>query len=173
MGMARIFADMLLDMNTLDFNQLKVNATSAPQFLDNVNAVFDGRIFSDVVMVQWTSGGVAHMSEFGGTHFGFDAATGAVTGGKVTGYLQNEWNGSAWVPSWGVDDFSISASLVSDAIFTPSTSDDLTVIQTILKGNDTFFGSPSADYVNGFTGNDTLIGNGGKDTLFGGSGDDT
>src|ERR1041385_4259929 len=105
--MARVLADYMLDLNALNFNNLKANATSNFQFFDNVNAVFDGRTYSDVVEVQWTLNGVSFTSDFGGTNFVVDPTTGAITGGKVTGYLETVWNGTAWVTGWAEEAFSI------------------------------------------------------------------
>jgi Ca2+-binding RTX toxin-like protein len=45
-------------------------------------------------------------------------------------------------------------------------------LTTILSGNDTFIGSPFADVLFSFGGNDTLSGGGGNDSLNGGAGND-
>ncbi|MDR6759223.1 Ca2+-binding RTX toxin-like protein [Mycoplana sp. BE70] len=111
--------------------------------------------------------GSGYADEFRGSGFRYNSY-GEPTAGTVTSYA----GFVAGTRAFTVDGASISATNIVKAANTYSTSDDLSVIASALKGSDSFKGGNGRDYVKLYGGNDTLLGNGGDDFLFGGSGND-
>jgi Ca2+-binding RTX toxin-like protein len=169
--MARIFAFYSFDYRSLNMNVLISNQTYF-EFLDNANEVYSGRTYEDVVVFEYYTGEYFR-AYFGGRDVEFNNDQTDVTSGTATGFLQAVWNGSTWVPYWGVQDFTYSAVALANAVQSASRTDDYQVIANILSGNDTISMSPFADVIGGYTGNDTINGNGGNDILYGNNGDDT
>lgn len=111
--------------------------------------------------------GAGDADEFRGSGFRYNGY-GEPTAGTVTSY-------AAFMSGYKVftvDGMSIAATSIMKAANTYSTADDLSLISTALKGNDTFKGGNAVDFVSAYAGNDTLYGNGGNDTLKGGTGND-
>jgi Ca2+-binding RTX toxin-like protein len=71
-----------------------------------------------------------------------------------------------------IDGVSIAATAFADAALSYGTKDDVALMASAFKGNDTFKGGNLSDYYRLYGGNDTLLGNGGDDFLFGGAGND-
>ncbi|MFD1328313.1 calcium-binding protein [Mycoplana ramosa] len=111
--------------------------------------------------------GSGYADEFRGSGFKYNSY-GEPTAGTVTSYAAFAGGTRAFI----VDGFSISATSIVKAANTYSTSDDMSVIASGLKGSDSFTGGNATDYVKLYAGNDTLLGNGGDDFLFAGSGND-
>jgi Ca2+-binding RTX toxin-like protein len=168
--MALVTANIGLNMGAVNFYQVTSHATGST-FSDNVNATLNGRVYSDLARIDWVDG-ATYQSVFAGSGVTV-SPSGAVTGGTVTGYFLTVWNGVSYQPLWSVQDISVSATALYQAFLTPSTADDMTLIQSILASPDTFLGSPFDDNFSSLGGNDTLKGAGGKDTLDGGTGLDT
>ncbi len=166
--MANVYANVALDMYDLNLNDLIADQFSA-DFYDNVNQTYHGRTYQDVLRVGFY-GDIATYAFFGGIGITLNPSTGAVTGGTVTGYLQQSYGGA---DLWGVEGFSYSALSMYYAATTPGTGDDYAIFASILSGADTFNLSGQADRADGYAGNDALNGNAGNDTLYGGSGSDT
>jgi Ca2+-binding RTX toxin-like protein len=96
---------------------------------------------------------------------------GAPTGeGTVTEYsLYGNYSSVLLLDVSGV---SVPVSVVLDAAWTASTSDDIAIVRTALAGADTIYGSDYADVLDGFNGNDTIQAWGGNDTVYGEAGND-
>lgn len=85
--MAQVFARVALNLATLNLNAAMAASTSV-SFQNNVGfRSHFGTIFEDLVNVAFNDG-AAGIARFGGTGLSFDAATGAVTGGTLTGFQQ-------------------------------------------------------------------------------------
>jgi Ca2+-binding RTX toxin-like protein len=168
--MATVFSKYAFDYRTINMHILISNQTDFT-FYDNYNAVYNGITYQDVAVFDYYDNG-SYEGIFGGHDVKFNSAGTDVISGTATGYLQVGWNGSAWVPIWGVQNFSYSASALADAIQSVTTTDDFAVIAQVLSGNDILFMSPYADLARGYAGNDTLIGYGGNDILYGEAGAD-
>lgn len=143
-------------------------------FEDNINQKFNGRTYQDLVEFEYNDGGDITSTYFGGTGITFDTSGTRITGGTVTGVATFLGSlGNLGTPLWAIQDISVSAKTVAAAVYTASTSDDVTLIRQVLAGADTFKLSGGRDVVSGFGGNDTINGNGGSDVLDGGAGNDT
>jgi len=168
--MARLFADYALDISNLNLNRL-ISGYYDSQFVNNDYLTVGDYTYEDTLDVIYYSGGYAS-SLFGGSGFTFDQ-NGNLSGGTVTGYLQGFYSGTTPVAWWGIENFTYSADGMFSAALTASTTDDYSIISSILSGSDQFYLSNYADRVNGYAGNDYFYGRSGKDTLDGGAGSDT
>lgn len=161
---------------SLNFNEINLHGLQSADyfdFYDNQNLSFNNVTYQDVVDVSDDLGGGQYLSWlFGGTNITVTPGN-SVTGGTITGFVHGVTNGSNLVSLyWAMQNFSIDAATLADAVSTTSTTDDAAVISTILGSADTFNLSPEADLVRGFAGGDTIRGNGGNDTLYGDAGND-
>jgi Ca2+-binding RTX toxin-like protein len=169
--MATMFADTAFDWGSLNLNRLISNQTDF-EFLDDSYYSYNGVTYEDVAYFEHYSGGYVG-SYFGGSGVTFTSDYSRVTGGTVTGYLEEYWSGSSWVTGWGVQHFSIGAVTLAEAAYTSGVSDDYAVIAATLGGSDTIVLSPYGDFMRGYGGNDRLDGNAGDDRLYGDGGADT
>ncbi|MGP3699710.1 M10 family metallopeptidase C-terminal domain-containing protein [Rhodobacter sp. NSM] len=169
--MANIFSYVGLNMDQLDLNRIDRFGTYA-EFLDNVYASFNGITYRDVFVADWVEGGTEYGSLFGGQSIGYSNATDRITGGTVTAYVEVAYSGSSYRPLWGIERASVSAVALYNAGLTRATSDDQSLLRSILGGADRFDLSNMADLVRGHAGNDTILGRGGNDRLYGGTGND-
>lgn len=169
--MARVFANDSINMGLLNLNGLL--GYTYQDFYSDVNQVYNGITYQDIVEFSDYIGNNQYDAElFGGTNITINAS-GAVTGGTVTGYLKAITSTAGIVSaSWGVESFSYSAKALSDAALTVSTADDSDIFSSILSGADSFSLSAYADTARGFGGNDTMLGYGGNDQLQGDAGND-
>jgi hypothetical protein len=151
--MATIFSNSTFDINNFDFYQVTQNKY-AYNIYSNVN--IGGIVYPNIVEVDWQYNGSYYASLFAGSGIQVDANYNIIAG-TCTGYLLDEWNGSAWVPSWGITGFSYSAPALYQAFLTPSTADDYAIIKSVLSGNDVISTSPGNDIFNGFGGINTAL----------------
>ena len=163
--MATLTAYYAFNIDKLDLHSL---ADSDAEFYDNIRYTYNGITYEDVFLAY----GDDSETYFGGKSITL-SSSGAVTGGTVTGILEQEWVGSSWKTVWTVEKISYSAKSLYNAVMSSSTVDDQAVISGILAGNDSITLSSSADKVKGYAGNDHIKGLGGNDTLDGGAGNDT
>ena len=110
-------------------------------------------------------------------YFAGSRITGSALNNTVSGtvnFLAENWMTEAGVLNYwySLSGMSLSAKTILDAARSRSTTDDLALFSTSLKGNDTIELSNFDDRMNGFAGNDTMTGNNGHDTLYGDSGRD-
>jgi Ca2+-binding RTX toxin-like protein len=168
--MANVFYDYGIVDTEVDINHLVRNAT-AQYFYDNVNVDLYGRIYEDLAVAQYSVNGVYFSGVFGGSGLAVNAQN-RITDGVVTGYLETIWNGSEWIPMWGVEDIAYSAVALANTAYTTSTADEQAVIREILSGNDTFWLSGFNDQAHGYAGDDTIEAGYGFDTVYGGLGND-
>jgi Ca2+-binding RTX toxin-like protein len=105
--------------------------------------------------------------EFRGSGFRYNSY-GEPTAGTVSSYAAFRGGNKMF----SVDGVTIAATSIVKVANTNSTTDDLSLIASALKGNDIFKGGGGADFVKLYGGNDILVGNGGNDTLNGGAGND-
>lgn len=167
--MARLFADYSFDISSLNLNRL-VTGYYDSQFVNNEYVTIGDYTYEDLLEIIYYSGSYL-TSLFGGKGFTINNS-GDLTAGTVTGYLASFYSGTTPVASWGIVNFTYSAAKMYKAALTSSTSDDYSIISSILSGNDSFYLSSYADKVNGYAGNDSFYPGAGKDTLTGGSGAD-
>lgn len=99
-----------------------------------------------------------------GSNFTFDDA--GVTGGTVTGYRYSVGGQLQAV----LTDLNASATTIQAYL---DGGQGEALFQYVFRFNDTFRGSPFADWLSGFAGNDTLLGGAGSDVLEGGEGSDS
>lgn len=168
--MARVFSKYSFDMRRIDLSNLYYGATDSVLY-SNIYGEYRGRTYEDAFEVTWTSDGSYFASQFGGAALTVSGSV--ITGGTVTGYLEFYWNGTRYLPSWGVDDINIPAASLYDAATTLKTRDEIALIKSELRGGDDFDLSKYSDFAKGFSGSDRMLGNRGADKLFGNGGDDT
>ncbi len=145
-----VAADYGLDVTLLDFSNLAYASETTE---------------SSKLFRAFYSGG--HVDEFRGSGFKYDS-DGIPTAGTVKSYAAFDNGGRLFI----LDGASVKVTDIVDAAMTYSTKDDLKLIASALKGDDTFQGGNLRDVVRGYGGNDYLDGNGGNDILRGGSGND-
>src|SRR3954469_7958040 len=104
--MATVVAFSSIDFDDFVFNRVVANAYFS-QLYDNANFVINGKTYSDAVEVDWINGPGFSSSIFAGNNL--TASGGVITGGIVNGYYESVWNGSNWVPIWGLENISFSA----------------------------------------------------------------
>ena len=97
-----------------------------------------------------------YASIFAGSGIQLDASNNIIAG-TVNEYVEAVWNGSDWLPLWGVADFSTSASALYQAFLTPSTADDFATIRSVLSGNDVFSTGAGNDILDGGPGIDIAL----------------
>jgi hypothetical protein len=168
--MARLYADYALDISSLNLNRL-VTGYYDSQFTNNNYLTVGDYTYEDTLDVIYYSGEYAS-ALFGGFDLTIDQ-NGNLIGGTVTGYLQGLYSGTTPIAWWGIENFTYSAAGMYNSALTSSTTDDYSIISSILSGSDQFYLSNYSDHVNGYAGNDYFYGGAGKDTLDGGSGTDT
>jgi Ca2+-binding RTX toxin-like protein len=169
--MATFYAEQSFDYTNLNLNRLVANQTDF-DFQDNVGITFNGRVYQDLVTFEHYSGGYV-ATAFAGSGFTFSANYAAVTGGTVTGVIEQYWTGSSWLTGWWLEGFSFSGVALANAANTSGTADDYAAIQSILSGNDRINLSDYSDKMTGYGGNDSIFGFGGNDTLLGEGGNDS
>jgi len=169
--MATVFSNYDFDYRSIDMNLLIANQTDF-EFFNNVFETYNGRTYEDVAVFEYYDNGYRY-AFFGGNGVVFNSSLTDVTAGTATGFLEQIWDGSMWIPLWGVENFSYSASALADAIQSSNTTDDFAVIEAILSGKDTINMSSYNDVVRGYAGNDTMAGGAGNDKLYGDAGTDT
>jgi Ca2+-binding RTX toxin-like protein len=136
-------------------------------------------IYSDTYAGQNQSGeGII----FGGSGFAVDGNSSfsgqlglnqSFTGGTVTGVLGTVLQNGVTLVWGGIEGISVAATTLQTVARTASTADDLSLLRSILSGNDSFDLSIKADLARGYGGKDTMLGDGGADKLYGGSGADS
>ncbi len=175
------------------------------EFFDNVNDVATSEdlpglpgtfTYSDLIEV-WTGSPqldfATAVASIAGENITWDPASGPgdplvvdgdddIIGGTVTGFYFESGLGTIneqWLYLVG---FSVSALALDAIVQTPDNADDLVLLQQMLSGDDTIFGSGGSDFYFGGTGHDQIEGDAGRDwlngdagndSLYGGSADDT
>ena len=155
------------------FNISALNISSSLSATDfgvdnNVFASFNGVTYEDVAWVEFGFGDA--YTVYGGEGIVYNGS--AVTGGVVTGVLEEHLAGSSYVIDWAVQGIRVSAVSIWNAAMTAGTTDDRNLVASALAGADTIRLSNGADRMQGFGGNDKLFGNGGNDALYGDAGAD-
>lgn len=173
--MATIFSYNQFIQSQFNLNILDVNTYGASLY-KNVNAVIDGVTYKDIYEAKYFSGSYG-ASVFAGSKF-TQNSSGAITGGTVAGYFElylagdDTINLNDYLPFLSITGISVSAKSMYNAAQSVSTADDVSLINSALKGADTFILSDYSDSANGFAGNDSMYGFAGDDTLTGGAGQD-
>lgn len=164
--MATFFADAPYDYRTLNISDT-LEATGY-EFSNNVFATYNGIVYEDLFSVEFDFG--ASYTTFAG--HGITMSGDTITGGTVTGIIEEYLTGSDLRAVWGIERMSVGAVALWNAAHTLSTGDDFALVQGILAGADSFFLSNGADRMRGYAGNDRLIGYAGSDFLYGDAGND-
>jgi hypothetical protein len=160
--LAIIVSAATFDITDLNFYRVTQNFYASNIYYDlNIG----GTVYPNIVEVDWLNNGQPYAAIFAGSGILLDANHNIIAG-TVTGYLEAAWNGSTWIDTWGVTNFSTSASALYQAFLTSSTADDYAIIQSVLSGNDAIATSAGNDLLAGFEGNDIIDGGGGIDTAF-------
>lgn len=168
--MSRLFANVAFNYSALNLNLLVANQTGF-SLSDDTDALYNGVTYQDVAVFEYLTTDFRY-GIFGGSDIEFNPGYTDVLSGTATGFLEYHWSAGSFMPRWGLEGFSYSASSFGDAIFSSTTSDDNLVFSSILSGNDDITMSASADRARGYAGNDTMRGNGGNDVLYGDGGTD-
>lgn len=162
--MAKLYSNYSFDYMRLDIGMTR-DAYDAG-LANNIYAGYAGRVYEDVAWFEFYSS----VLYFGGT--GFRTSGDTVTGGVVTGVLEEYWTGTRFVEGWGLQDVRIGAVSLFDAAMTDGRTDDFRLIASALAGADVIQMSGYADRVRGYAGNDRIAGGRGNDTLYGDGGND-
>jgi Ca2+-binding RTX toxin-like protein len=113
---------------------------------------------------------------------GRDIVEGSGLSGTFTGCFREEQIGGSFVPMFEATGFTVDAGAVYAAMSSASLADDLALLQSMFRRQDSFYlsdgadavhGYADSDYIHGGAGNDSLWGDGGGDYLFGAIGSDT
>lgn len=169
--MSQLFAIQSFDYSNINLNRL-ISKQTGFDYANDIYYSFNDVTYEDVASFEYLEGASYWLVSFGGTGLTFSQDYQSVTGGTVTGILEDFWTGSEWSPAWSIEGISHSATSLANAAITPSTADDLAIIQAILSGDDDLFMSNYDDVIRGFDGNDLIVGNAGNDRLYGDAGDD-
>lgn len=105
-------------------------------------------------------------SVFTGAGFSYDSQ-GYPVSGTVTGFSSYENYALTLKISSSPG---VAATSLTAAAKTVSTADDLTLLRSLLTGNDVLTGANAADTINGYGGNDEITGGKARDVLTGGTG---
>lgn len=167
--MATIMSNDQFIQSQLNLNLIYANTYDSGLF-KNINQSLLGVTYKDAYEADYYAGYYGS-AVFAGTGL-TQNSSGAITGGTVTGYFELYYDGYSYVPFLAIQNISISAKSLYNAAKTPSTSDDISLINSALTKADTFILSDYDDSANGFAGNDTMYGYAGDDTLTGGAGQD-
>src|SRR6218665_3721491 len=138
--------------------------------IKNANIAFNGASYADRYWINGWDGEDDLQLEFLGSGFQRNAQ-GVFTAGTVNVMAEFDLNSNA--PLWIIYDTSISATAIYAAALTPSTSDELSLLQQALSGDDAVILSPYSDRMLTYSGNDIIFGQGGNDQIDGGAGVDT
>src|SRR5262245_7578660 len=111
--MATITSFLSLDMTNLDFYRVTQGS-------------YDYYTSPNLVEVYWQNNSYYFASVFTGSGILVDANK-HIIAGMVSGYVEYVWNGSTWLDSWGISNFSTSASALYQAFLTPNTADDYAI----------------------------------------------
>ncbi|MFT3953282.1 MAG: calcium-binding protein [Piscinibacter sp.] len=104
--------------------------------------------------------------------YGHDLAYGSDgLAGVLTAVVVDPWGPAGY--TWSIVGFSVRAGAAIDASMSPGLADNLTMMRSMLSGNDRFDLSSGNDTANGYAGRDLLLGLGGRDRLSGDAGNDT
>ena len=145
------------------------------EFFDNIRFSEGGFVFEDVLSL-FNDDGAFYRLDFGGRSVGYTRGfddSPIITSGFFTGLKESVLVGSTWVETFAAAGFSFGANEFYRAVMSPTQSDDISVVQKILSGNDIFELSNSDDLVRAYAGNDRMLGFGGNDRLDGGTGNDS
>jgi len=168
--MSKLLAGQPLNMLNLDLNNI-LSYSYSSNILNNVN--YDSINYPSVLQVNWTYNSTNFTSLFGGYNLSYyynQYNYAVITGGTLTGYLQEYSGVNGLNLSWGIENLNISATEIYNDALTLNTSDDYNTFSKILSGNDTVYGSTFDDILWTGIGNDTIDGGGGTDTvIFSGS----
>jgi Ca2+-binding RTX toxin-like protein len=98
--------------------------------------------------------------------------TGLITGGTMNAFLKQNLSGTTWVSSFILSGFEAGAAGYASAIASVGTTDDRTLLNAALVGDDLIALSKYNDYVDSGAGEDTVRSGYGDDTVYGGTWDD-
>lgn len=163
--MAVVTAYTTFDIFDINLNRL-VTYLDSWTLYDNQPIDLNGVTYPDTYAVEWYSG--SYYTDFSGYDITVDPSTGDITGGVVEAISEGYYSGG-WFMSYAVQNIAISAMDLYYAAATPSTSDDYTIIASVLSGADLFRLSAGSDVASGYGGKDILEGGHGDDVLFGGA----
>ncbi|MEJ5988354.1 M10 family metallopeptidase C-terminal domain-containing protein [Ramlibacter sp. PS3R-8] len=164
--MATLFANRPFDYRALNLSDT-LDATGY-EFNNNVFVTYNGIVYEDLYSLEFDFG--SSYLTFAG--HGITMAGDTITGGTVTGIIEEARDGSSFAAVWGVERINVGAVPLWNAAHTAGTADDFALIQGMLAGADTFFLSDGADRMRGYAGNDRLLGFAGADILYGDAGRD-
>jgi hypothetical protein len=170
--MSRVISDAQVDMTQPNFN-----AFAAGQYKFNYlhDVTVSGVEYKDALEILSTINGALYDFLFAGPSIQITstATTATIVGGTVTGLLALAWDGTAYVPSTIIDRINISAVAAYQAFTTPSTADDVALLQSALLGQDQVFGSAFADSLYGYGPSTSFSGGGGDDLIVATAGTNT
>ncbi|SFC35351.1 calcium-binding protein [Tropicimonas isoalkanivorans] len=175
--MARVRAVDSFLMNGFNLNVVEENATNY-FFFNNDNWTYWGKQYQDAFTVRFLENSDFLELSFTGDRIvadkrAMETTDNEMVGGKVTGMFLGYWDSSNnFNKMWAIQNFTLAATDVTDAMSTSGTRDDTALFRDIFSGRDRFDLSSKADYALGFGGNDKMFGNGGGDLLAGGRGAD-
>lgn len=103
-----------------------------------------------------------------GKGFSYDKSTGVPNGGEIHSITETRY-GTNLVSITGLH---LAVKDLVKVALTATWSDDLSLVKSILSGDDSIYGSRYADVLLGYKGNDILSGKAGNDKLYGSDGND-
>ncbi len=167
--MANVIANRSVNMSELNLHRL-ISGFYDSNFYNNVPVTVGNYTYQDTFEVIYYASGY-YGALFGGRDFSFNAS-GGISGGSVTGFIQSYYSGSTPMMWWGIEAINVNATQLYNAALTPSTLDEFAIIRNLLSGNDNFYLSSGDDWAYGYSGSDNFVASGGNDVLAGGAGND-
>lgn len=179
--MARMLTNGPVDLPSVDWAAIRIGAMITLETA--VNDTVGSLVYRDVLVIEGPGGPLWLWGD------GLAAdPQGRLIAGTVEAIAQG---GTRFAPDWIVQQISLPAARVADAVWSATSADDRAVLKLALAGNDILrlgdpdnraFGGAGQDTLYAGRGHDTLYGDGGhdriesffgNDLIFGGNGDDT
>ena len=122
-----------------------------------------GYSFDDSLSFLYSYAGDSYLYSAGGNNLTWNGSS--LTGGTLVALRESIiYTGGSTEVAYEVQDFAVPATSFSAARLTASTTDDYSLIESVLSGNDSIIGSSYTDIFRGYGGSDSINGAGGTDT---------
>jgi Ca2+-binding RTX toxin-like protein len=162
------YANYAYDDTALNLNALM--QSGADRYMDaDGDETYDGIFYDDMFWFD----GAGQATAWCGANL--TATGGTLTGGTVTmlrGEVLTDPVADEWAATWMLSGVGTSATALFNAAKTVRTSDDFSIFQSLLSGNDDIRMSSANDRVRGYAGDDAISGSAGNDVLQGDGGND-
>ncbi|MEE4200475.1 hypothetical protein [Erythrobacter sp.] len=158
--MATFEAFERFDIRSFDFTFFGDNFVQE-FFQDDEDFVIQGVTYSDGYIINASDGTDDLDLELYGSDFALNGS-GDLVAGTVNAIAGNDFAAQELI--FFIEDLSLDAADLFDAIVSASAADDRAIIEDAFSGDDTFVFSGADDFIQGFDGDDTIDGGAGSDT---------